>query len=367
MEHSHVPNVEGKVAVKILVTGAAGFIGYHLAKRLAMQEDTIVGIDNCNDYYDISLKYGRLADLGISTGTEAEKNNCTIIPSTSLSNFSFIFMDVTRKDDVNFLLRQGSFDIIIHLAAQAGVRYSLTNPDTYISNNVQGFLNILEAVRLYPVRHFIYASSSSVYGINTVQPFSENTAADHPASLYAATKRCNELMAHSYSHLYGIPTTGLRFFTVYGPWGRPDMALFLFTRAILEKRPIDVFNNGEMKRDFTYIDDIIEGIVRIIDHIPSGQKNWDSMNNGLDTAPARIYNIGNGIPVNLLDFIKALENELHAKAQLNMLPLQPGDIPVTWADCSNLEKIAGYHPKTMIPEGIKHFVSWYRDYYNINL
>jgi UDP-glucuronate 4-epimerase len=259
-------------------------------------------------------------------------------------------MDLTDGKALKSLFEKEQFDIVINLAAQAGVRYSLTNPDAYIASNIQGFLNILEAARAYPVKHLVYASSSSVYGLNTTQPFSEKVAADHPASLYAATKHANELMAHSYSHLYNIPTTGLRFFTVYGPWGRPDMALFLFTRAILAHKPIDVFNNGEMQRDFTYIDDIVEGVVRVL---------------GISSTSTRIYNIGNGSPVRLLDFIHALEEELDIKAEMNMLPMQPGDVPATWADCSALEADTGYRPRTDVREGIKQFVAWYCKYYGV--
>jgi UDP-glucuronate 4-epimerase len=314
--------------VKILITGIAGFIGYHLAKRLAAQGDTIVGIDNINDYYDVNLKYGRLADLGKSV--------------------TFHKMDLADSAALKALFKAEQFDIVVNLAAQAGVRYSLTNPDAYIASNIQGFLNVLEAARAFPVKHLVYASSSSVYGLSTAQPFAESNAADQPASLYAATKRANELLAHSYAHLYNIPTTGLRFFTAYGPWGRPDMALFLFTKAILAGQPIDVFNHGVMRRDFTYIDDIVEGIDRIM---------------RLSPASARVYNIGNGAPVPLLDFIHALEAELGLKAQMNLLPAQPGDVPATWADCSALEAATGYRPRTPVQEGIKKFVEWYQGFY----
>jgi UDP-glucuronate 4-epimerase len=345
--------------VKILITGIAGFIGFHLAKRLAERGDEIIGIDNINDYYDVRLKYGRLSELGISPSANSK------IVSSRYPALYFIRMDLSGTEDLKSLYGSENFDVVINLAAQAGVRYSLTNPDAYISSNIQGFLNVLEAAKAYPVKHLVYASSSSVYGINTIQPFAENSAADHPASLYAVTKRSNELMAYSYSHLYGIPTTGLRFFTVYGPWGRPDMALFLFTKAILEKKSIDVFNHGNMRRDFTYVDDIVEGIIRIISCIPAGIPGWDGLQSGIGPAPARVYNIGNGAPVRLLDFIQAIEAELGIEARKNMLPLQPGDVPATWADCGALERDTGYRPKTDIRQGIKKFITWYRSFYGV--
>jgi UDP-glucuronate 4-epimerase len=353
--------------MKILITGIAGFIGFHLAERLIKEGYEITGIDNINDYYDVRIKYARLAELGLSVkqNTDLKKNHAPV-SSSIFAKLRFVLMDLSDSGALMTLFAAEKFDCVINLAAQAGVRYSLTHPDLYITSNIQGFLNVLEAARAYPVKHLIYASSSSVYGINTIQPFSENGASDHPASLYAATKRSNELMAHSYSHLYGIPTTGLRFFTVYGPWGRPDMALFLFTKSILEKKPIDVFNYGDMKRDFTYVGDIIEGIRRLIDYIPRGIRNWDGIQSGIGPAPARVYNIGNGKPVRLLDFIQALEKELGMEAQKNMLPIQPGDVPATWADCGALERDVGYHPATDVQEGIKHFVAWYRSFYHIN-
>lgn len=341
--------------MKILITGIAGFIGYHLVKRLAIQGENIVGIDNINDYYDVNLKYSRLADLGLQINDKLKKYDTSKeIKSSLYPKLYFYKMDLSDAELIKSLFKEKQFDIVINLAAQAGVRYSLTNPDTYISSNIQGFLNILEAARANPVKHLVYASSSSIYGLNTVQPFSEKHAVAHPASLYAVTKLTNELMAHSYAHLYGIPVTGLRFFTVYGPWGRPDMALFLFTKAILSKKPIDVFNNGEMQRDFTYVDDIVEGIIRSMNNIP----------NNFTSAPARIYNIGNGSPVRLLDFIHVLEDELGIKAQMNMLSMQPGDVPATWADCSALKNDTGYQPCTDIRQGIKHFVKWYMEKYN---
>ncbi|GHT52591.1 NAD-dependent epimerase [Spirochaetia bacterium] len=321
--------------MKLLVTGTAGFIGYHLSRRLAEDGHTVVGIDNINDYYDVDLKYGRLAEL--------EK----------YPNMQFIKMDITNVAAIKELLATEHFDIVLHLAAQAGVRYSLKNPDAYISSNIQGFLNMLEAVRITPVRHFVYASSSSVYGLNTTQPFIETQDCSSPASLYAASKRTNELLAHTYAHLYGIPVTGLRFFTVYGPWGRPDMAPMLFTKSILEGKPITVFNNGNMQRDFTYVGDIVEGIVRLMKHIPMA----------VTTAPTHIYNIGNGTPVALLDFIHTLENALGCKAKIEYAPMQAGDVPVTWADCSALEQDTGYRPVTTLAEGIKQFIVWYKNFY----
>jgi UDP-glucuronate 4-epimerase len=346
--------------MKLLITGIAGFIGFHLGKRLVSENHEIIGIDNINGYYDVALKYGRLAELGFTT---AEADSAQKIRSLRYPNLWFMRLDITDSSALKRLFADEQFEVVIHLAAQAGVRYSVTNPDTYIANNIQGFLNVLEAIRAYPVKHLLYASSSSVYGINTMQPFSEKGAADHPASLYAASKRSNELMAHCYSHLYGIPTTGLRFFTVYGPWGRPDMALFLFTQSILEGKPIEVFNHGEMKRDFTYIDDIVEGMIRIIPLVPTGAPGWDGMQSGISPAPARVYNIGHGSPVALIDFIHALEAELGKEAKKNMLPMQAGDVPVTWADCSALERDTGYRPKTDVRQGIKSFVVWYRNFY----
>jgi UDP-glucuronate 4-epimerase len=352
--------------MKILVTGIAGFIGFHLARRLATQGEDIIGVDNINNYYDVELKYGRLNELGIAVRRETDTTGeFGEICSSIYSNLSFVLADLNDTEKLKSIFESHSFDYVIHLAAQAGVRYSLINPNIYISSNIQGFLNILEIIKVYPVKHFLYASSSSVYGLNTDQPFSETDIVDRQSSLYAVSKRCNELMAHSYSHLYRIPSTGLRFFTVYGPWGRPDMAPFLFTKAIIEKKPINVFNYGAMSRDFTYVDDIVEGIVRVIEHIPVESADRSGQKNGIDPAPARIYNIGNGKPVQLLQFIEVIESELGINAQKNMLPLQPGDIPVTWADCSALEADTGYHPRTEIQAGIKSFVRWYRSFYNV--
>jgi UDP-glucuronate 4-epimerase len=342
----------------------AGFIGYHLTKRLVQQGHDIIGIDNINSYYDVELKYGRLAELGFHlSGSIQNTPPSELLKSPVYDTIRFGKFDITDTERIFSLFKNERFDVVLHLAAQAGVRYSLTNPDAYISSNIQGFLTILEAAKRYPVKHLVYASSSSVYGLNTIQPFSETNAADHPASLYAASKRSNELMAHSYSHLYNIPTTALRFFTVYGPYGRPDMAPFLFTKAILESKPITVFNNGEMRRDFTYIDDIVEGIVRVMDRIPAGNPDWNGIQSGTGPAPAKIYNIGNGAPVNLLDFIHTLEAELGVKAEMNFAPMQGGDVPVTWADCGALERDTGYRPCTTITEGIKQFVAWYKTFY----
>ena len=332
-----------------LVTGAAGFIGFHLAQRLLASGHTVVGIDNLNDYYDVSLKASRLALL--ETGPR----------------FRFVRMDITDRDGMASLFEGEPFACVIHLAAQAGVRYSLINPHAYIDSNLSGFLNVLEGCRRQGVRHLVYASSSSVYGANSRMPFSVHGNVDHPLSLYAATKKANELMAHTYASLYGLPCTGLRFFTVYGPWGRPDMALFLFTKAILEGQPIDVYNQGRMKRDFTYIDDIIEGVCRVMERIPAPDPRWraDCPDPASSFAPYRIYNIGNNRPVELLHFIDILEKNLRMKARKNFLPMQPGDVPETYADVDELAADVGFRPKTPIEEGIKNFVTWYRDYYKV--
>lgn len=354
--------------MKILVTGTAGFIGHHLALRLAARGDEVLGLDNINDYYDVELKYGRLAEQGFDTAAlQAAAGNIDLSPEIYTSarhpNLRFVRMDLEDADGLKALFAQEGFQRVCNLAAQAGVRYSLVNPSAYTASNIQGFLNLLEAARAYPVEHLCYASSSSVYGIDPTMPFSETTAADHPASLYAVSKRANELMAHSYSHLYNMPTTGLRFFTVYGPWGRPDMALFLFTKAILEGRAIDVYNHGEMQRDFTYVEDIVEGVVRVIDRAPAGTGDWDGTSSGTSSAPYKVYNIGNGAPVRLMEFISALEAELGREAHKNMMPIQPGDVPATWADCSSLERDTGYRPGTDVRDGIKEFVEWYRGFY----
>lgn len=333
----------------ILVTGAAGFIGFHLSKRLLERGDKVVGLDNINDYYDVNLKLARLKQI---EGHES---------------FSFARMSLEDREQVTALFSRENFDAVVNLAAQAGVRYSLKNPYAYIDSNVAGFINILEGCRHNKVGHLVYASSSSVYGANTRMPFSVHHNVDHPVSLYAATKKTNELMAHTYSSLYALPTTGLRFFTVYGPWGRPDMALFLFTQAILEGKPIDVFNYGKMKRDFTYIDDITEGVIRVVDRIPEPNPNWsgESPDPGTSYAPYKIYNIGNNQPVELLEFIAAIEKATAMTAQKNLLPMQPGDVPSTYADVDDLIRDVGFKPSTPIEKGIQKFVEWYKEYYRV--
>ncbi|MBF0410059.1 MAG: NAD-dependent epimerase [Candidatus Riflebacteria bacterium] len=333
--------------MKYLVTGAAGFIAFHLCKRLLEKGDTVHGIDNLNDYYDVSLKESRLALL---KGWE---------------NFSFEKTDISDRSKMEKLFAEHKFDRVINLAAQAGVRYSLKNPHSYIDSNIVGFLNILEGCRHSKVPHLVYASSSSVYGANTLMPFSVHHNVDHPYSLYAASKKANELMAHSYSHLYSLPVTGLRFFTVYGPWGRPDMAIFIFTKAITEGRPIEIFNEGAMERDFTYIDDIVSGIIGSSDNIPRSDSSWNSDHPDPATsrAPYRIFNIGNNKPVGLLYLIETLENALGKKAEKKYLPMQPGDVPATYADIEDLARDTGFSPSTSIEKGIAKFVSWYREYY----
>jgi len=352
--------------MKLLLTGTAGFIGFHLAKRLLERGDEVIGLDCINDYYDINLKYSRLEITGIDRSKIVYGK---FVQSTKYPNYRFIQLKLEDREAILNLFAQEKFDKVCNLAAQAGVRYSLQNPFTYIDSNINGFLNILEGCRHNGVKHLAYASSSSVYGLNETMPFSVHHNVDHPISLYAASKKSNELMAHTYSYLYGIPTTGLRFFTVYGPWGRPDMALFLFTKAILEGKPIDVYNNGNMQRDFTYIDDIVEGIVRVIDNPPRGNPDWTGANPdpGTSIAPYRVYNIGNSSPVRLMDFIEAIEEALGQKAIKNFLPLQAGDVPATWADVSDLVKDLGYKPNTDIRVGVKRFVEWYEEYFMINL
>ncbi|MGR8980862.1 MAG: NAD-dependent epimerase [Gammaproteobacteria bacterium] len=335
--------------MKILVTGAAGFIGSQLCIRLLERGEEVVGIDNLNDYYDVNLKLARLELL------------------RDFDRFRFIKQDIVDKEPLDRLFEKEKFQRVMHLAAQAGVRYSLTNPYAYIESNIQGFMNILEACRHHCVEHLVYASSSSVYGANTNMPFSVHDNVDHPVSLYAVSKKANELMAHCYSHLFRIPTTGLRFFTVYGPWGRPDMSLFLFTRNILEGKPIDVFNYGHHSRDFTYIDDIVEGVVRIIDKPAEPCLAWtgDSPDPGASKAPFKLYNIGSNNPVSLLTFIETLENCLGKKAVMNLLPMQDGDVPDTYADVSDLINDIGYKPATPLAEGIANFVTWYKEFYRL--
>jgi UDP-glucuronate 4-epimerase len=330
-----------------LITGAAGFIGYHLSRRLLEQGKSVVGIDNLNEYYDVNLKKARLRKLEGDPG------------------FTFCKLDLVDRQGIEKLFSENKFDYVVNLAAQAGVRYSLTNPHAYIECNIVGFLNILEGCRHADIKHLVFASSSSVYGANTKMPFSVHHNVDHPVSLYAATKKSNELMAHTYSSLYKLPCTGLRFFTVYGPLGRPDMALFLFTRAIMENKPIEVFNHGKMKRDFTYIDDIVEGIIRVTHNISAPATGWngDNPDSATSYAPYRLYNIGNNNPVELMKFIEVLEDCLGRKAEKNLLPMQPGDVPETYADVDDLVNDVGFKPSTPIEEGIKKFVEWYQNYY----
>ena len=334
--------------MKILLTGSAGFIGMTTALRLLARGDEVVGLDNLNDYYDVTLKESRLKRL------------------TPHASFKFVKLDVADRLGMEALFASEKFDRVIHLAAQAGVRYSLQNPHAYIESNILGFTNVLEGCRHNKVQHLVYASSSSVYGGNTKMPFSEHDSVDHPVSLYAATKKANELMAHTYSHLYGLPTTGLRFFTVYGPWGRPDMALFLFTKAILEGKAIDVFNYGNMQRDFTYVDDIVEGVIRVLDRTAAANPAFDSATSDPATsnAPYRVFNIGNNNPVPLLDFIGCIENALGKKAEKNLLPLQDGDVPATYANTDALNDWVGFVPGTGVQDGIDRFVAWYLAYYN---
>ncbi len=333
----------------ILVTGAAGFIGFHVAMRLLDRGDHVIGLDNINDYYDVRLKQARLAQL------------------TPHERFSFVKLDLSNRQGMRDLFAGEPIRRVVHLAAQAGVRYSLVNPHAYTESNIEGFINILEGCRRSNIEHVVYASSSSVYGGNTHMPFSIHDNVDHPVSLYAATKKANELMAHCYAHLYRLPCTGLRFFTVYGPWGRPDMALFIFTKAILEGKPIEVFNHGLMKRDFTYVDDIVEGVIRILDHPATADPTWsgDRPTPGTSSAPARIYNIGNHQPVELQHFIEVLERALDKKAEKRLMPIQPGDVPATYADIDDLTSDVGFKPTTSIEVGIPRFVKWYREFYRV--
>jgi UDP-glucuronate 4-epimerase len=334
--------------MKLLVTGAAGFIGFHLSRQLLQNDHVVVGLDNVNDYYDVNLKKDRIQQL------------------QSFDRFSFVHMDLADREGMQQLFETSRFDVVVNLAAQAGVRYSIENPHAYVDSNLVGFVNILEGCRHTGVSHLVYASSSSVYGLNTRMPFSVHDNVDHPISLYAASKKSNELMAHTYSYLYGLPTTGLRFFTVYGPWGRPDMALFLFTKAIEAGKPIQVFNHGHMKRDFTYIDDIVEGVIRVIGTRPEPDPSWsgDQPDPGTSPAPYRLYNIGNNNTVELLTFIEAIEDALGRKAEKEWLPLQAGDVPETCADVDSLKAVTGFKPNTDIRTGLRNFIDWYRDYYH---
>ena len=337
--------------MKILVTGAAGFIGFHTAKALLARGDQVVGLDNLNEYYDVNLKHARLELLGKE------------------QKFEFVRLDLADRDGMAKLFESQGFERVVHLGAQAGVRYSIENPFSYVDSNVQGTMTVLEGCRHHGVEHLVYASTSSVYGANTRMPFSVHHNVDHPLSLYAATKKSNELMAHTYASLYQLPVTGLRFFTVYGPFGRPDMALFLFTKNILEGKPIDVFNYGNHRRDFTYVDDIVEGVVGTLDRVPTGDPEWNSEDPDPSgsSAPYRLYNIGNQQPVELMKYIEVLETCLGRKAEKNLLPLQPGDVPDTWADVEDLARDVGYRPATPVEEGVKRFVDWYVDYYGITL
>lgn len=350
--------------MKILITGTAGFIGSHLANKLIARGDEIIGLDSINDYYDQSVKYGRLQRAGIAE--EAIEYN-QLVHSTEHSNYSFIKLQLEDKENLDKLFQQEKFDAVCNLAAQAGVRYSLENPQAYIDANIIGFINILEACRHFNVNNLSYASSSSVYGLNEEYPFSTSDNVDHPISLYAASKKSNELMAHTYSHLFGIATTGLRFFTVYGPWGRPDMALYLFTKAALEGKPIKVFNNGDMLRDFTYIDDIVEGVIRVIDSPAQTNSSWSGKqpDPSSSSAPYKIYNIGNNNPVKLMDFIKAIENALGTEIEKEMLPIQAGDVPATYANVDDLVEDLDYQPATPIQDGVDQFVSWYRNFFKV--
>ena len=337
--------------MKVLVTGAAGFIGFHTAKVLLERGDTVVGLDNFDEYYDVSLKEARAAILD------------------DYDAFTMVRINLADREAMEALFEREQFEKVVHLAAQAGVRHSLENPHAYIDSNIVGTLHILEGCRHHNVEHLVYASSSSVYGANTTMPFSIHQNVDHPLALYGATKKANELMAHTYSNLYGLPTTGLRFFTVYGPFGRPDMALFMFTKNIIEGKPIDVFNYGNHRRDFTYVDDIVEGVVRTMDHTATPNEDWDPAHPdpGTSRVPYRIYNIGNQNPVELMDYIGAIEKSLGRKAEMNMLPLQPGDVPDTWADTEDLVKDVDYQPATPVEEGVKNFIDWYLEFYDVKL
>jgi len=347
--------------VRHLVTGAAGFIGFHLARGLLARGDEVVGIDSLNDYYDPALKLARLSELGIPSLAETWGD---VIPSSRFAGFTFTRLSLEDATGMEKLFARGRFDRVCNLAAQAGVRYSLINPRAYVESNIRGFLNVLECCREARTPHLVYASSSSVYGLDAARPSSTHDRADHPMSMYAATKRSNELMAHSYSHLYGLPTTGLRFFTVYGPWGRPDMAYFKFARAILSGEPIDVYNNGDMLRDFTYIDDVVEGILRVIDKVPPADPQWDprSADPSASRAPYKLYNLGNSAPERLSDFIAVLETILGKKAIKNYLPIQQGDVQATCAEIADLEKDFHWRPRTRIEEGLRQFAQWYVEY-----
>lgn len=348
--------------MKILITGTAGFIGSHLAKRLLERGETVVGIDNINDYYDVNLKYDRLLQAGID-GSKLQYGEA--VSSTVYPNYTFVKLDICDSEKLNACFEEYKFDAVCNLAAQAGVRYSITNPEAYVDTNIKGFLNVLECCRNFKIQHLLYASSSSVYGLNKAMPFSTHDSVNHPVSLYAASKKSNELMAHAYSYLFNLPTTGLRFFTVYGPWGRPDMALFIFTKAIMEGKEIEVYNSGNMSRDFTYIDDIVEGIVRVIDNPAESNLSWNAEKPDPATSnvPYAVYNIGRGEPVSLLNFIDEIEKNTGLKAKKSLLPMQAGDVAETSADIQDLTDKLLYQPKTSVQIGVKNFVNWYNNYY----
>ncbi|AQW84037.1 UDP-glucuronic acid epimerase [Campylobacter pinnipediorum subsp. pinnipediorum] len=352
--------------MKILITGTAGFIGFHLANFLSSRGDEVFGFDNINDYYDVNLKLARLKNAGFDTD-EIEENK--LITSKTKQNLKFIKADLCDFDTLKNLFEKEKFDCVVNLAAQAGVRYSLINPKAYIDSNITGFVNILECCRHNEVKNLVYASSSSVYGLNTNMPFSTHEAVNHPISLYAASKKSNEMMAHTYSHLFGLPTTGLRFFTVYGPWGRPDMALFMFVKSAIEGKAIDVFNHGKMKRDFTYVDDIVKGIVKCVDNPAKPNPSWNSNNPdpATSSAPFKIYNIGNNNPVELMEYIKAIEIRLDKEIKKNFLPLQAGDVPATFADVKDLVDDFEYKPDTSINDGVRNFIDWYCEFYGIKI
>ncbi|WP_303852204.1 NAD-dependent epimerase [Seleniivibrio woodruffii] len=350
--------------MKILLTGTAGFIGFYTVKQLIAAGHEVVGLDSINDYYQVSLKYDRLAQDGIR---RENVQYGRLIPSETLQGYSFVQMNLEDRENLHRLMAEHKFDKVCNLAAQAGVRYSIENPYAYIDSNIVGFINILEGCRNFGVQHLIYASSSSVYGKNTAQPFSTHHGADHPVSLYAATKKANELMAHTYSHLYNLPTTGLRFFTVYGPWGRPDMAMYKFAELMRSGKPIDIYNFGDMERDFTYIDDIVEGVCKVIYADQKPNPSWDSGNPSPDSSdvPYKVYNIGNNNPAKLMDMIEMLEKALGMTAHKNMMPMQPGDVHKTYADVDDLVRDHGYSPKTPLSEGVERFAKWYREYYGL--
>ncbi len=367
MQEKNTPN--RNCEKKVLLTGMAGFIGFHLTKKLIAQGIHVVGIDNLNDYYSPTLKTDRLLTLGFAPEDVNALVKNSAITADAQPLLKFYKTELTDTAMINDIFQETKPDYVVHLAAQAGVRYSLENPHAYIQSNITGFLNILENCRNHPVKHLAYASSSSVYGSNEKMPFSVHHNVDHPISLYAATKKSSELMAHTYSHLFGVPTTGLRFFTVYGPWGRPDMATFIFTKKIVEDVPIDVFNHGNMKRDFTYIDDIVEGVYRVMLRVPVPNTEWNGMapDPATSKAPYRIFNIGNHKPVNLKTFIQIIEEKIGKKANINYLPMQKGDVPATYADIDALYDYVGFKPETSIEEGVSHFVDWYKHYFNIQI